>query len=92
MTTDKEIEKDREGKYGPPLKFFRVYQEMCKLLTEYSELSKHDKPDGHLEVLRFVLLKVLRSSWNPGVEDNYCDARNYINFAERFTKTERERP
>ena len=33
--------------------------------------------------MKFVLLKVLRSTWNPNVEDNYCDARNYISIAEK---------
>jgi len=85
--TDEEILFDRQGKYGPPTKFFETYGEMCRLLTQYAEDSNQETINaGHLEALRFVLMKVLRSTWNPDIEDNYCDARNYISIAEGCAK------
>jgi len=27
-------------------------------------------------------LKVVRSTWNPTMDDNYCDGRNYFTIAE----------
>ena len=81
--TDEEILKDREEKYGSPDVFFKTYGDMCRLLDSYAEASSQDPIDeGHLSALKMVLLKVLRSVWNPDVEDNYPDARNYISIAE----------
>jgi len=85
--TDEEILKDREEKYGSPDLFFSTYGSMCRLLDCYAEASSQDPIDeGHLSALKMVLLKILRSTWNPEVEDNYCDARNYISIAEMVTK------
>ncbi len=82
--TDDEILKDRESKYGPPEMFFKTYGEMSKLLDLYAEASNQDKiNESHLSAMKLVLLKVLRSTWNPYVDDNYCDARNYISIAEQ---------
>lgn len=80
---DLEILKDRRSKYGPPELFFETYGEMCRLLDRYAEASGQDTVnDGHLMALKMVLLKVLRSTWNPAIDDNYCDGRNYFTIAE----------
>jgi hypothetical protein len=82
--TDEEIMEDREGKYGPPELFFKNYGEMCRIIDSYAEASGQEEiNESHLSAMKFVLLKVLRSTWNPNVEDNYCDARNYISIAEK---------
>ena len=81
--TDDEILKDRESRYGPPELFFKNYGEMCRILDLYAEASDQDRiNESHLSAMKLVLLKVLRSTWNPYVGDNYCDARNYISIAE----------
>ena len=85
--TDEEILKDREEKYGSPDLFFSTYGSMCRMLDCYAEASSQDPIDeAHLSAMKMVLLKVLRSVWNPEVEDNYCDARNYISIAEDCVK------
>ena len=73
--TDDEILIDRQSKYGPPKLFFKTYGEMCRLLDEYSSSSNQE-----------TILKVLRSAWNPNLEDNYKDGRNYITIAEECAK------
>lgn len=85
--TDEEIMEDRQKKYGPPELFFKNYGEMCRILDTYAEASGQEVIDeSHLSAMKFVLLKVLRSTWDPNVEDNYCDARNYISIAEGCVK------
>lgn len=80
--TDAEILFDRQGKYGPPKLFFKTYGEMCRLIEQYSVSSSQETiNDAHLEALKMVLLKILRSTWNPSILDNYADARNYITIA-----------
>jgi len=32
----------------------------------------------------------LRSVWNPGLQDNYVDARNYVTIAEMCAKEKHE--
>ena len=55
---------------------------MCRLIEQYSVSSSQETiNDAHLEALKMVLLKILRSTWNPSVLDNYADARNYITIA-----------
>lgn len=82
--TDEEILKDREEKYGSPDLFFSTYGSMCRLLDCYAEESYNSTINvGHISAMKMVLLKVLRSVWNPELEDNYCDARNYISIAEK---------
>ena len=85
--TDDEILVDRQSKYGPPKLFFKTYGEMCRLLDEYSVSSNQETiNDAHLAALKMVILKVLRSTWNPNLEDNYKDGRNYITIAEECAK------
>ena len=85
--TDKEILEDRQDKYGPPELFFGIFGEMARLLDRYAEASGQEYiNEAHLSAMKMVLLKVLRSTWNPTVEDNYCDARNYISIAEGCNK------
>jgi len=85
--TDKEILEDRQDKYGPPELFFGTFGEMARLLDRYAEASGQEYiNEAHLSAMKMVLLKVLRSTWNPTVEDNYCDARNYISIAEGCNK------
>jgi hypothetical protein len=89
--TDEDILKDREGKYGPPELFFEVYGRMTRTLDEYAEASGQELVnEGHLCAMKMVLLKVLRSTWNPAVEDNYCDGRNYFSIAELCSKDSKE--
>ena len=81
--TDEEILFDRQGKYGPPDLFFKTYGEMCRMLDEYAEASSQETVnDAHLTALKMVLLKVLRSTWNPGMADNYADGRNYFTISQ----------
>ena len=89
--TDEEILEDREDKYGPPDLFFSTFGSMCRMLDCYAEASGQDTIDeGHLHAMKMVLLKVIRSTWNPAVQDNYCDARNYISIAERCANGKNE--
>ena len=83
--TDGKIIEDRQDKYGPPVEFFEAHARLCSIVDEYQSLNENKhKNDPHTKVLEMVLLKVLRSAWNPSVEDNYCDARNYLTIAEMF--------
>ena len=85
--TDEEILFDRQEKYGPPELFFETFGKISRLLDRYAEASKQEKiNESHLSAMKLVLLKVLRSTWNPTVLDNYCDARNYISIAEGCAK------
>ena len=79
---DLEIIKDREGKYGPPPEFFERYGQICEILDGYANHNNSTPNAGHLAALKMVALKMLLSAWNPGVEDNYCDGRNYFTIAE----------
>ena len=80
---DLEILEDRRSKYGPPELFFETYGEMCRLLDRYAEASDQESVNnGHLMALKMVILKVVRSTWNPTMDDNYCDGRNYFTIAE----------
>jgi len=87
--TDDEILVDRQSKYGPPKLFFKTYGGMCRLLEQYSDSSSSNQEtinDAHLAALKMVILKVLRSTWNPILEDNYKDGRNYLTIAEDCAK------
>ena len=84
--TDQEIIEDRAKKYGEPTTFFEAHGIMCQVLTCYAKSGQGDINHAHLASLKMVLLKVLRSAWNPEGEDNYCDARNYITIAEMCAK------
>lgn len=87
MKTDKEIIEDRQKKYGPPDSYFEIYAVICKAFDEYALKGQKDQINyGHLTLIKIVLLKLLRSVWNPELSDNYCDARNYITFAENLSK------
>ena len=84
MKKDEEIMEDRMKKYGPPRLFFQTYGQMCQLLDIFAEASGQESiNEGHLAALKQVLLKVLRSTWDPNHLDNYCDARNYISISEK---------
>ena len=86
---DKEILESREEVYGPPRLFFEAYGRMCEVLDEYAHIGQGRKVNyGHISAMKMVLLKVLRSSWCPDVEDNYADTRNYASIAEMTTRTE----
>ena len=87
---DSEILKDRESKYGKRTEFFDTWGKMCVLMRLYAESSSRETIDeAHYHAMTMVLLKVLRSAFNPDLEDNYKDARNYITIAEDFNKSER---
>jgi hypothetical protein len=80
---DKEILKDREAKYGKPREFFKAYGAMCEILDRYACMGQGEANYAHLSAMKMVILKVLRSVWNPGLKDNFADARNYITIAEK---------
>jgi len=75
--TDLETLKDREEKYGKPSEFFKAYGAMCEILDRYAA-GKGEPNYAHLSAMKMVILKVLRSAWNPGLQDNFVDARNYV--------------
>jgi len=78
--TDEEILKDREKKYGTPKRCFETWSGMCTLLNTYANEANTNNPE-HLYALKMALLKIVRSVWNPDIEDNYKDGRNYITIA-----------
>ena len=83
---DKKILKDREAKYGKPHEFFEAYGAICEILDRYASVGQGEAHYAHLSAMKMAMLKVLRSVWNPGLEDNYADARNYITIAEKCVK------
>ena len=83
--TDEEIIKDRENKYGPPKRCFETWATMCETLNQYAKESGNINP-AHLYALKMNLLKVVRSVWNPRIEDNYKDGRNYLTIAHQCIK------
>jgi len=87
--TDEEILKDRAAKYGPPKRCFETWSTMCETLNEYAKESGNVNLP-HLYALKMDLLKIVRSAWNPTIEDNYKDGRNYLTIAHQCTEnTER---
>ena len=83
--TDEEILFDRQEKYGPAMRCFETWSAMCEELNRYAKESPNTNIP-HLYALKMDLLKIVRSVWNPEIEDNYCDARNYISIAEGCAK------
>ena len=83
--TDEEIIKDRANKYGPAKRCFETWATMCETLNEYAKESGNINP-AHLYALKMNLLKVVRSVWNPRIEDNYKDGRNYLTIAHQCIK------
>lgn len=84
---DKKIIEDRAKKYGDPKDFFPRYGQMCQILRTHAAQGQKEKlNNGHLQALEMVLLKALRSAWNPQTPDNYPDMRNYGAIAEMQVK------
>ena len=83
---DKKIIEDRADKYGDPKDFFPRWGEMCQILKTHAVQGQKELNQGHLQALEMVLLKALRSAWNPQLHDNYCDMRNYGSIAEMQVK------
>ena len=80
---DKKIIEDWASKYGDPKDFFPRYGQMCEILRTHAVQGQKDKLNvAHLKGLEMVLLKCLRSAWNPSTEDNFPDLRNYGSIAE----------
>ena len=79
--SDEEILKDRESKYGPPKRCLETWATMCETLNQYAKESGNVNI-AHLYSLKMNLLKIVRSAWNPNIEDNYKDGRNYLTIAE----------
>lgn len=85
--TDEEILKDRQNKYGPPKRCFETWAIMCETLNRYAKESPNTDL-VHLYALKMALLKIVRSAWNPKIEDSYKDGRNYITLAKQMTEDE----
>lgn len=85
-SNDKKIIEDRANKYGDPKDFFPRWGEMCQILKTHAVQGQKELNQGHLQALEMVLLKALRSAWNPQLHDNYCDLRNYGSIAEMQVK------
>ena len=83
--TDEQILEDRESKYGPPERCFEIWATMCETLNQYAKESGNINL-AHLYALKMDLLKIVRSAWNPNIEDNYKDGRNYLTIAEICSK------
>ena len=83
--TDEQILEDRESKYGPPKRCFETWATMCETLNQYAKESGNVNL-AHLYSLKMDLLKIVRSAWNPNIEDNYKDGRNYLTIAEMCAK------
>tara|TARA_Y100001963_G_C6769673_1_gene444191 strand:+ start:1794 stop:2078 length:285 start_codon:yes stop_codon:yes gene_type:complete len=79
---DRKIIQDRAEKYGDPKDFFPRYGQMCEILRVHAVQGQKEVNQAHLQALEMVLLKALRSAWNPQTSDNYCDLRNYGSIAE----------
>jgi hypothetical protein len=85
-SNDKKIIQDRADKYGDPKDFFNRYGQMCEILRVHAVQGQKEVNQAHLQALEMVLLKALRSAWNPQTRDNYCDLRNYGSIAEMQVK------
>ena len=83
--TDEQILEDRESKYGPPQRCFETWATMCETLNQYAKESGNVNL-AHLYSLKMDLLKIVRSAWNPNIDDNYKDGRNYLTIAEMCAK------
>jgi hypothetical protein len=83
--TDEEIIKDRANKYGPARRCFETWTIMCETLNRYAKESPNTDL-VHLYALKMALLKIVRSAWNPNIEDNYKDGRNYLTIAHQCTE------
>ena len=82
--TDEEILKDRATKYGPPKRCSETWSTMCEALNAYAKESPNTDI-AHLYSCKMALLKIVRSVWNPFIEDSYKDGRNYITLAQQMT-------
>ena len=83
--TDEQILEDRESKYGPPKRCFETWAIMCETLNQYAKESGNVNL-AHLYALKMNLLKIVRSVWNPTIDDNYKDGRNYVTIAKQCTE------
>ena len=79
--TDDQIIQDREEKYGPPLACFNTWAKICTALDDYAHKSPWDNK-AHLYSLKMAALKMFRAVWNPYIDDNYADGRNYFSIAQ----------
>ena len=87
--TDEEILIDREQKYGSPIRCFQTWSGMCVLLHQYADEANSVNPE-HLYALKMALLKIVRSAWNPSIEDNYADGRNYLTIAQQCSEVKHD--
>jgi len=83
--TDDQIIQDREEKYGPPLDCFRTWAVLCTALDDYAKESPWENK-AHLYAIKMAALKMVRSVWNPYVDDNYADGRNYFSIAQMCSR------
>ena len=83
--SEKQILEDRESKYGPPVRCFETWAIMCETLNAYAKESGNVNLP-HLYSLKMDLLKIVRSVWNPNIEDNYKDGRNYLTIAQKCSE------
>ena len=80
---DEEILQDRATKYGPPKRCFQTWSTMCEALNTYAKESPNTDI-AHLYSCKMALLKIVRSVWNPHIEDSYKDGRNYLTLAKQM--------
>ena len=83
--SDEEILKDRASKYGPAKRCFETWSTMCEELNKYAKESPNTNIP-QLYALKMDLLKIVRSVWNPKIEDNYKDGRNYLTIAHKCSE------
>jgi hypothetical protein len=85
MTKDQEVIAEREKMYGDAFQCHtNIGQVWAGILGNWQGVHVDDIP-ADVVALMLAGMKLVRST-RVYHEDNYLDARNYVNFAEQFKK------
>jgi len=92
--TDEEILEERGKKYGhiPPM--WETIGQMQFILSQFAFTSQFDRGDdvldskraAHLAAMNMVIVKIVRSVYDPEHIDNYQDGRNYLTIGDEVMK------